>query len=96
MCALVEVVATDMHILSWCYWLTADSPVIADLVHQARNATDVDEREQAFTEFATALQEEGPFIPLIVPARSFASSGVDGVNYNSNWTIDLTELSPAK
>lgn len=77
-------------------WPSEAAPEIADLVTQARNATDLEEREQAFTEFATALQEEGPFIPLLVPARSFASSGVDGVNYNSNWTIDLAELSPAK
>ncbi|WP_293699100.1 ABC transporter substrate-binding protein [uncultured Agrococcus sp.] len=76
-------------------WPAESAPEIADLVSEARQATDLDEREQAFTDFATALQEEGPFIPLLVPARSFASSGVDGVTYNSNWTIDIAELSPA-
>lgn len=76
-------------------WMAEDAPEIADLVIQARTATDLDEREQAFEDFAAALQEEGPFIPLLVPARSFASSGVDGVTYNSNWTIDIAGLSPA-
>lgn len=76
-------------------WPAEAAPEIADLVVQARTATDVDEREQAFSDYATALQESGPFIPLLVPARNFASSGVDGVAYNSNWTIDIAELSPA-
>lgn len=76
-------------------WTADDAPDIADLVTEARTATDLDEREQAFTDYATAMQEEGPFVPLLVPARSFASSGVDGVTYNSNWTIDIAELSPA-
>ncbi|WP_150461361.1 ABC transporter substrate-binding protein [Nesterenkonia ebinurensis] len=76
-------------------WTAEDAPEIADLVAQARTATDLDEREQAFADFAAALQEEGPFIPLLVPARSFASTDVDGVTYNSNWTIDIAELSPA-
>lgn len=76
-------------------WTADDAPDIADLVTEARTATDLDEREQAFTDYATAMQEDGPFVPLLVPARSFASSGVDGVTYNSNWTIDIAELSPA-
>ena len=76
-------------------WPADAAPEIADLVVQARTATDLAEREQAFIDYATAMQEEGPFIPLLVPARSFASSGVEGVSYNSNWTIDIAELSPA-
>lgn len=75
-------------------WAADDAPEIKDLVAQARTATDRDEREQVFENYATALQEDGPFIPLLVPARSFASSGVDGVAYNSNWAIDIAELSP--
>lgn len=75
-------------------WAPEDAPAIAEMVTQARTATDQDEREQVFEDFAEALQEEGPFIPLLVPARSFASTGVEGVAYNSNWAIDIAELSP--
>lgn len=76
-------------------WTAEDNPEIAELVTQASTATDMEEREQAFEDYAAAMQEEGPFIPLLVPARSFASSGVEGVSYNSNWTIDIAELRPA-
>ena len=76
-------------------WPAEANQDIADLVQSARSATDTEEREQAFLDYATALQNEGPFIPLLVPARSFASTGVEGVAYNSNWTVDLAELSPA-
>ncbi|GMA32503.1 ABC transporter substrate-binding protein [Litorihabitans aurantiacus] len=77
-------------------WTADAAPDVAALVAAAKTATDPVEREAAFTDYATAMQESGAFVPLLVPARHFASSGVDGVAYNSNWTVDLTDLSPAE
>ncbi|MBY0688142.1 ABC transporter substrate-binding protein [Microbacterium marinilacus] len=69
---------------------------IADLAAQAASATDTDERATTFTEFAEAMQERGPFVPLIVPGRNIATSDeVTGAVYNSVWDVDLAEIAPA-
>lgn len=78
-------------------WPVAADAKIATLVADARNATDPEARKQAFSDFATAMQESGPFVPLIVPGNNFASdASVDGLTYNATWTLDLTALQPAK
>lgn len=75
---------------------TADS-AIAGLVTTAQNATSVDERNKAFGQYAQAMQESGPFVPLIVPGINLASDKkVQGLEYNVTWTLDLRTLHPAK
>ncbi|GAA4430455.1 ABC transporter substrate-binding protein [Georgenia halophila] len=77
-------------------WTAEMAPDLAELVSAASLATDVQEREQAFTEYATQMQESGPFVPLIVPGNNIAtSSDVAGATYNSTWTLDIPSLSPA-
>lgn len=77
-------------------WTAEMNPKIAGLVASAKNATDLTERTGYFTEYATAMQEEGPFVPLIVPGVNIASDDtVTGLSYNPTWTLDLTELKPA-
>jgi peptide/nickel transport system substrate-binding protein len=77
-------------------WTVEMDPAIADLAAQAAAETDPDERESVFTDFATAMQESGPFVPLIVPGSNIATTDeVDGAVYNSVWTMDIAELSPA-
>lgn len=78
-------------------WPAEAAPEIAAQVAAARNATSVDERTEAFTAYATAMQESGPFVPLIVPGNNVASdTSVTGLTYNPTWTLDLTALSPAE
>ena len=77
-------------------WTEEDSPEIADLVKAAQNATSVDEREEIMTDFATAMQESGPFVPIIVVGANLASDeSIDNVQYNSNWTLDIPLITPA-
>lgn len=77
-------------------WTADADPAIADLVKKAQNATDVDERNTVFSEYAKAMQESGPFVPLIVPGTNLASSTkVAGLEYNVTWTLDLRLLHPA-
>ena len=73
----------------------------AGLVRQARHRGHPirrlgDDRKAAFTEFAEAMQEQGPFVPLIVPGRNISSAGdVTGAVYNSVWEMDIAEIAPA-
>lgn len=77
-------------------WAADANPEIAALAADAASATDVDERTAAFTEFAEAMQADGPFVPLIVPGRNIAAAGdVSGAVYNSVWEIDIAEIAPA-
>src|SRR5699024_3498850 len=77
-------------------WTEEDSPEIADLVKAAENATSVDEREEIMIDFATAMQESGPFVPIIVVGANLASDeSIDNVQYNSNWTLDIPLITPA-
>ncbi|WP_394216203.1 ABC transporter substrate-binding protein [Brachybacterium vulturis] len=77
-------------------WEAEDDPEIAELVTAAQDATSAAEREQAMREYATAMQEEGPFIPLIVPGLNLASdTSVTNVQNNTNWTLDIPLIRPA-
>lgn len=77
-------------------WTAKDAPDIAELVEQAASATTVAERKTAMTAYAAALQDRGPFVPLIVPGINLVSNhSVTGVEYNSTWTLDIPLLRPA-
>lgn len=77
-------------------WEEEADPEIAELAAAAVSATDPDQREQDFTAFAEAMQEAGPFVPLIVPARNIAASAeVDGAVYNSLWDMAIGDIAPA-
>lgn len=77
-------------------WTADANPEIGELAAAAASATDTDERTAAFTEFAEAMQEDGPFVPLVVPGRNIAAAGdVSGAVYNSVWEMDIAEIAPA-
>ncbi|MBY6061793.1 ABC transporter substrate-binding protein [Microbacterium esteraromaticum] len=77
-------------------WAADANPEIAGLAAGAATATDPALRTNAFTEFAEAMQAEGPFVPMIVPGRNIASSDqVEGAVYNSVWEMDIAEITPA-
>ncbi|MBK8730860.1 MAG: ABC transporter substrate-binding protein [Tetrasphaera sp.] len=78
-------------------WPATAAPEIADLVTKSQNATSVDDRVADFTAYAEAMQQSGPFVPLIVPGINLASDDtVAGLEYNVTWTLDLRTLHPAK
>ena len=44
-------------------------------------------------ELMKALNESGPFIPLIQPGNNIAAkTSVTGIVYNAVWTIDIASL----
>ena len=74
-------------------WTSEQNPSVVELAAAAENATSMDERAGAFSAFATSLQEQGPFVPLIVPGSNIATADfISGVSYNSTWTMDIAEL----
>ena len=74
-------------------WTAEQDADVVNLAAAAENATNFDERETAFSNFAEALQQRGPFVPLIVPGSNIATASyIDGVAYNSTWTMDIAEL----
>ncbi|MBH0054042.1 ABC transporter substrate-binding protein [Salinibacterium sp. SWN139] len=74
-------------------WTAEQDTDVVNLAAAAENATNFDERETAFSNFAEALQQSGPFVPLIVPGSNIATASyIDGVAYNSTWTMDIAEL----
>ena len=74
-------------------WTAEENPEIGELATAAEGAVSLEEREAAFSAFATALQESGPFVPLIVPGSNIATADfITGVAYNSTWTMDIAEL----
>lgn len=77
-------------------WAAEANPEIAGIAAGAAAATDPEQRTAAFTEFAEAMQAEGPFVPLIVPGRNISSAdSVKGAVYNSVWEMDIAEITPA-
>jgi peptide/nickel transport system substrate-binding protein len=77
-------------------WAAEANPEIAGIAAGAAAATDPEQRTAAFTEFAEAMQAEGPFVPLIVPGRNISSAdSVTGAVYNSVWEMDIAEIAPA-
>lgn len=74
-------------------WPAEAAPGIVELQEAAANATSLEEREADFEAFASAMQEQGPFVPLIVPGSNIATAdSITGVAYNSTWTMDIAEL----
>lgn len=77
-------------------WTAEMEPRIADLAAQAAAETDPEQREAVFSDFAEAMQESGPFVPLLVPGSNIATTDeITGAVYNSVWTMDIAELRPA-
>ncbi|MGO4103233.1 ABC transporter substrate-binding protein [Leifsonia sp. YAF41] len=74
-------------------WTAEQNPSVVALAAAAENATSMDQRAGAFSAFAQSLQEQGPFVPLIVPGSNIATADfISGVSYNSTWTMDIAEL----
>ncbi|MDU0366767.1 ABC transporter substrate-binding protein [Microbacterium sp. NPDC089180] len=77
-------------------WTAEANPTIAKIAADAASATDASARTAAFTDFAEAMQAEGPFVPLIIPGRNIATANtVTGAVYNSVWEMDIAEITPA-
>lgn len=77
-------------------WEEKADPDIAKIAKAAANGTDPDQRAKDLTEFATAMQEAGPFVPLLVPGRAIASAKeITGAVYSPLWDLNIADVKPA-
>lgn len=74
-------------------WAKGADPAITKLADAAATGGSDSERTSRFQAVQKALNESGPFIPLLQPGNNIASKkSVTGVVYNSVWTIDIASL----
>lgn len=77
-------------------WEESADPDIAALATSALSGTDTDQRAKDFSAFAEAMQQSGPFVPLIVPGRAIAcTEKITGAVYSSLWDLKITDVKPA-
>nr|WP_228514500.1 ABC transporter substrate-binding protein [Frondihabitans sp. VKM Ac-2883] len=74
-------------------WAAGADPAISKLADAAAVGGSNDERQTRFEDLQKALNDDGPFIPLLQPGNNIAAaSDVTGVVYNAVWTIDIAAL----
>ncbi len=74
-------------------WQAGASPNIDALRAEAVAASGEEDRSAAFQELQLALNEEGPFIPLLQPALHIVTDrSIASVDSNLVWTIDLASI----
>ncbi|KRC65397.1 ABC transporter substrate-binding protein [Aeromicrobium sp. Root236] len=74
-------------------WAKDADPAVSALVAKAAAGGSEEERQANFEELQKALNESGPFIPLVQPGNNIAAkSSVTNVGYNPVWTLDIATL----
>jgi peptide/nickel transport system substrate-binding protein len=74
-------------------WTTKDAPAIAALAKQAAVTLGTSAREAIFAKFQTALNQSGPFEPLLQTAQvTVATKGLTDVQANGLWLLDLRQI----
>jgi peptide/nickel transport system substrate-binding protein len=74
-------------------WAAGANPAVTKLADAAEIGGTNSERQAQFEGLMKALNESGPFIPLIQPGNNIAAkSSITGVVYNAVWTIDIAAL----
>lgn len=77
-------------------WEAGASPNIDALRAEAVGASGEEARSVAFQNLQLALNEEGPFIPLLQPAMHVVTDlSIASIDSNLVWTIDLASISYA-
>jgi peptide/nickel transport system substrate-binding protein len=74
-------------------WTANANQSITQLANAAAAGGSDSDRESRFQDLQKALNESGPFVPLLQPGNNIAyKSSVTGVVYNAVWTIDIAAL----
>jgi peptide/nickel transport system substrate-binding protein len=74
-------------------WELGADDAVTTLADAAALGGTTDERTTQFSDLQVALNESGPFIPLLQPANNIAfADSVSNVEYNAVWTIDIADL----
>lgn len=74
-------------------WAKDADNAVSQLATKAAAGGSDTERRAGFEELQHALNESGPFIPLVQPGNNIAAkSNVSNVEYNPVWTLDIAAL----
>jgi peptide/nickel transport system substrate-binding protein len=74
-------------------WEVGMDDTVSGLADAARVGGSPEERTAQFSELQKALNESGPFVPLLQPGNNIAfADTVTDVAYNAVWTIDIADL----
>ena len=74
-------------------WQRGQDPIVDDLTEAARSSVG-DDRSGAYAAWQVAMNERGPFVPLLQPMTHVATGPrVHHVRINPVWTVDLAAIS---
>jgi len=74
-------------------WTAAEAPTIAALANKAAATTGIAARQAVFEQYQEALNQNGPFIPLLQPAEVVVgTTGLKNLQANGLWLVDLRNL----
>jgi peptide/nickel transport system substrate-binding protein len=74
-------------------WAANANPDITNLANKAAAGGSESDRKKQFQDLQKALNESGPFVPLLQPGNNIAfKSSVTGIEYNAVWTVDIAAL----
>jgi peptide/nickel transport system substrate-binding protein len=74
-------------------WADGADDTVSSLADAARVGGSTEERATQFTDLQKALNESGPFVPLLQPGNNIATAdSVTDVAYNAVWTVDIADL----
>ena len=76
-------------------WPAGGDPAIERLAAEARVATTPATRASLYRQLQMALNERGPFFPLLQPTQVFAATAdLTNAVYNGEYGVDVTAISP--
>jgi len=76
-------------------WPAGSDPAIEKIAAKALVATGSAAREKLYQQFQNALNQRGPYFPLIQPTQVFVSTNdLTNAVYNAVYSIDVTQVAP--
>ncbi len=74
-------------------WQTGAAPAIEQMGAQAGSTADNAKREQLYQGIQNAMNQTGPFFPLLQPGQIVAGSkNLTNLEYNASWLIDVAAI----
>ena len=76
-------------------WAAGSDPAIEALAAKALVTTATAARQKLYQQFQTALNQRGPYFPLIQPTQVFVSTtDLTNAVYNAVYSLDVTQVAP--
>jgi peptide/nickel transport system substrate-binding protein len=76
-------------------WAAGSDPAIEKIAAKALVTTDAAARQKLYQQFQTALNQRGPYFPLIQPTQVFVTTkDLKNSVYNAVYSLDVTQVAP--